>query len=454
MPASDPGMRRVSVHSGAIGADLALPAGLPVAVLIPSVVDILRLHDVDDPEARRYHLSPPGSSALDSSMTLAQNGVTDGAVLVLSRYPTPPPQIRYDDMAEAITATLHATPPWNRRASRLTGAVAAGCLTAIGALALVRNGFGANAGATAGVAALAGFVALLGSAFARRACRDPSAALALGLHATGFAVVAGFLAVPGTPGVANVLLAAMAAAVTSALGVRACGGGEPALTAASCVAVIVAVAAFAGVITASPPQALGSAAALVSLGLLGPAARISLVLAGLSPRPASSTSADDSEPCGESVAAKALRADNWLAGLHAAFSASAAAGAVVTVLAGAPRLCCGAFGALTGGLLLLRSRSVDGIRMLVFVITGIVVLGITFGVIALRTPEHGPSIVAVTAMLAAAAMYLGFVAPVMPLSPPLHRGVELLECAALIAMVPLTCWICGVYGAIRGLNLR
>src|SRR5208283_530052 len=214
------------------------------------------------------------------------------------------------------------------------------------------------------------------------------------------------------------------------------------LTAVSCGAMVIAVAALVGVITAAPLHAIGSVSALVSLGLLGVAARVSIVLSGLSPQLPPTPDVDDIEPSGACVAAKAIRADNWLASLLAGLSSSAAVGAVVTVLAGAPRLSCIAFGTVTGALLLLRSRSSDRRRMLVFVISGIVIAGTTFGVAALRAPEHGPWVAAATAMLAAAAMYLGFVAPAISLSPAVRRGIELLECLALIAMVPLTCWIC------------
>jgi hypothetical protein len=88
----------------------------------------------------------------------------------------------------------------------------------------------------------------------------------------------------------------------------------------------------------------------------------------------------------------------------------------------------------------------------VFVISGIVTTGTTFGFAALSNPEHGPWIAGVTAMLSALAVYLGFIAPAMSLSPVVRRSVELLECVALVSMVPLTCWICGLYGAVRGLN--
>ena len=90
LSASDPGLRRVSVHAGTAVVDLALPAAVPVATLIPSIVDILDGHGADrsgDQPADRYRLSLPGAPALHASTTLAQNGIRDGAVLILSPVP-------------------------------------------------------------------------------------------------------------------------------------------------------------------------------------------------------------------------------------------------------------------------------------------------------------------------------------------------------------------------------
>jgi ESX secretion system protein EccD len=461
LQASDPGLRRVSVHAGTTVIDLALPAGVPVAILISSIVDILKGREVDGPddlEARRYHLSRPGESALDTSTTLAQNDIRDGAVLVLNQPATPPPAPRYDDVAEAVSATLDGTArpsdhSQHRKAARLTGALAAGFLTGVGGLALIRNALGNNIirglGTTASVAALAGLIALLFAMIAHRAYRDPIAGLALSVIATAFAGVAGFLVVPGTPGIPNVLLGATAAAVTSVLAMRVSGCGVVTLTAVSCVALVVAVAALVGVFTAAPLRAIGSASVLISLGLLGAAARVSIMLAGLSPRLPPSPGA-----AGACLAGKAIRADNWLTSLLTAFASSAAVGAIITVLAGAPRLSCIAFGTVTGALLFLRARSVDAKRMLVFVISGIAITATTFGVVALSTPQRGALIAAVTAVLAAAAIYLGFIAAAVSPTPLVRRSVEALECLALVAMVPLTCWICGLYSAVRGLNLK
>ncbi|HWS94150.1 MAG TPA: type VII secretion integral membrane protein EccD, partial [Mycobacterium sp.] len=400
MPASDPGLRRVSVHAGTALVDLALPANVPLAILVSSIIDILKGRGVDGSgalEARRYQLSRLGAAALDTSTTLAQNGIRDGAVLVLSQSPTPLPAARCDDVAEAVSATLDAaarprTHYQHLRATCLTGALVASCLTGIGALALVRNALNHNSvrdpGTAAGVAAVAGLVALLFAAIAHRAYQEPITGIALSGIATAFAAVAGFLVVPGTPGIPNVLLGATAAAVTSVLALRVSGCGVVTLTAVSCVATVIAIAALVGVITAAPLRAIGSVSALISLGVLGVAARVAILLAGLSPRLPPTPDLETLETEAARLAAKTIRADNRLASLRAAFSASAAVGAIITVLAGAPRLCCIAFGTLTGALLLLRARSVDGRPTPVFVISGIVITGTTFGVVALRACDE------------------------------------------------------------------
>ena len=454
MSASDPGLRRVSVHAGTAVVDVALPAAVPVATLIPSIIDILDDCGADrsgDQAATPYQLSLPGLSALSASTTLAQNDIRDGAVLILSQPSTRLPAPRYDDVADAVAATLDSDArPATRRASQLSGAMAASFFTGIGGLVLIRNALSTNAarhtGATAGVVATASLLALLFAVTAHRAYRDSVAGLTLSLVATAFAAVAGFMAVPASSGAPNVLLAAMAAAVTSVLALRITDCGVVALTAVSCFAMVIAVAAFAGVMTAAPLRTIGSMSVLASLGLLGIAGRVSILLAGLSPR----------VPAGAGLAAKAVRADAWLRSLLAAFSSSTAVGAIITAAAargsGAPRSGCVAFAAVTGTLLLLRARSAGGTTTLVFVISGIATFGTTFAACADAMPGHGPWIAALTAMLSAAAVYLGFVAPALSPSPVLRRSVELSEYLALVAMAPLTCWVCGFYGAVRALN--
>lgn len=449
LTASDSGLRRVSVHAGGTATDLALPAGVPVAVLIPSVVDVLGAHGSDDSgEARRLQLTRPGTAPLSASATLAQNGIRDGDVLILTQGATPPPAPRHDDVAVAVSAKLGGAPrpgaPARRRqTARLTGAIAAACLTGIGAVALVRDAFSAGVTDVAvGVVASAGLLALLGAAVAHRTYGDATAGLALGAIAAAFAALAGFLAVPGPPGPPNLALAAAAAAVISVLGMRVSGCGAVTLTALACVAGVIAGTAVVGVITAAPSRALGAVSALISVGLLGLAARLSLALARLSPQLPPPADLDQ----------RAIRAHHWFTSLRAAFASTAAVGAVVAVLAGAGRPSCIAFGAATGAWLLLRVRS-QGDPTPVLAASGMVTVTTAFGVVALNLRGHGAWVAATMATLVATAVGLGFVAAATSLSPALARGVEALERALLIAMVPTACWVCGLYGAVRGLTL-
>ncbi len=459
LPATDTGLRHVSVHWDTAVVDLTLPAGIPVAVLIPPIVDML---DVDRPggDAGRYRLSVPGAPGLDPSMTLVQNNIGDGTVLVLSRSTTPLPAPRYLDEAEAVSASLDATAepsrdPSRRRVARIIGAATAALSVGVAGLLIVRNMFGASAIRDSGtpVALIAAGALAVGlAALAHRGFKDNTAGLTLSVTATAFAGIAGFSAVPGAPGAPSVLLAAAAAGATSVVAMRVSGCGVVTLTAVSCCAAIIALAALVSVISGAPLHVIAAAAGLASLGLLTMAARASIALAGLSPRLGTPDAAEN-EPGGAVLRSRAVRADRWLASLFAGLSLSATVAAVVTVLAGAPRLTCTAFGTLTGALLLLRSRSTDTARTLMFAISGIVIAATTFAVTAARTGMSGPWVATATTLSVAVAMFLGFVAPARPAPPWLHRSAGLLQWLALAAMVPLTCWICGLYGAVRGLSL-
>ncbi len=449
---------RVCVHCGTTAVDLVLPAGIPIAVLIPQIVEIL---DIRDPDRRagRYQLALPGAAALDPALTLTQNRINDGTVLVLSRTRVPALTRHYVDVAEAVSVTLDSTQPpaQHPRAARFAGVLAAACLTSVGGFAMVQNTFSVNAArdaaACAAVFASAAVLALGLAALVHRGYPDPVAGPALSMLATAFAAIAGFVAVPGTPSISNVLLAATAAAAASVTAMRTARRGVVTLTAVACVALVIAGAALGGMVSAAPLHIVGSVSALACLGLLGIAARTSIVLTGLSPRLPAAPDANDVAPAGAWVSAQAIRADSWLTSLLAGLSLSATVGAVVAVVAGAPRLSCTVFGAITSLLLLLRSRTDHRRRTLVSAAGGIVIAATTFGVAATRTPMPAPWIATATVLLVAAAMYLGFVLPAQALSPSLGRSVELLEWLALVAMVPLTCQISGLYGAVRGLNL-
>jgi ESX secretion system protein EccD len=457
---------RVSVYAEDVHVDVALPAAVPVGSLIPPIVDILAAEygHRDESVAARHQLSLPGHVALESSKTLAQIGIRDGTALILTSSSTELAASCFDDAAEAVSMSLAATArPWPRWAARLTSAMAASWLAGASAVVLIRAAFSTNDARRidgAGVAAAVGAIALLAATVGYRVFRDRISGLTLGVVASGFAAIAGLLAVPGGPGAPNALLAATAAAATSTVAMRLTRCCTVAFTALSCLAAIAAAGAAVGAVTATPLQAIGTMLAAISLGLLEVSARASIVLAGLSPRLTSEPKAaiDEPAPSLHLLSAKAIHADNWLTSLVVAFSTSAGLGAIGAALgacsAGGPRVLGITFATITGGILLLRARSQSDLaRSVALVVSGIATLSTTFVVAATAYPLQTPWIGAAAAMLATVAMGLGVIAPGMTISPIGRRSIELVEYLALAAIVPLACWICGFYSAARGLNL-
>lgn len=448
------GLRRVSIYADSAHVDLVLPADVPIEALIPAIVDIstARSGSGAQPMTVRYQLALPGDVALKSSETLAQNGIRDGTTLILTSSSTELAAPRFDDTAEGVSMSLApAVRPWTRQAARLAGALLAVWLAGTGAAVLMRTAFAANDArhtAGVGVAAVVGFIALLAAVIAQHVFRDRTAGLTLGLVATTFIALAGLLVARGAPGAPGTLLAT-AAAVASAASLRVMGCCATVFTALCCFATAATAATLVAAVSAAPLQAIAAGSAAISLVLVEASAPVSIMLAGLSPELSS-------DP--QSVNSKAIRANTWLTSLVAGFSASAALGAIGAV--GAPHAAGGSralgitFATVTGGALLLRSRvHHDLARSVPLIVTGIVTLSVTLLIAAATYPRHAWQVAAGLTLLAAAALCLGVITHAITFSPITRRGVELLEYLALAVIAPLACWICGLYSAVRGLNL-
>jgi type VII secretion integral membrane protein EccD len=458
------GLRRVSVYADSHHVDLVLSALVPIGSLMPPIVDILaegghRAQTV----AALHQLSLPGKMALDPSKTLAQLGIRDGTTLILTSSATILTPPRVDDMAEAVSMSLAPTVrPWTRQAARLISILAASCLAGTGAAVLIRTAFDTNDARRSGcavVAAVAGFIALPAAVLAYRVFRDRTAGLALGLAASGFAALAGFLAVPDEVAAPNALLAT-AATATSATALRVMGCCATAFTALACFATIEAAAAAVAAVTAAPLQAIGAASAAISLVLVELSAPLSIMLAGLSSQVTTEpdTAREDLAVARHRLNIRAIRADSWLTSLVAAFSGAAALGAIGAAagshFASGRDLLGMAFATITGAVLLLRARSHrDLTRSVPLMVSGTITLSATFVIAAIAYPVRTPYIAAASIMLAAAALCLGFITRTVTFSPIGRRSLELLEYLALAVIGPLACWMCGLYGAARGMNL-
>lgn len=216
---------RVAVRLGGAELDVALPTGVPVGALLPSLWDIAASHGVAPrpaPAVSAWRLHQPGRGPLDSSTTLSESGIRDGDVLILSPAPTPEPHVRTHDSADELARTM-AGPVWTSEWSR-------------------------------------------------------TAALLIGVAATG---LIGFMVVPGPFAAPRLLLAAAAAALASVLCTAVTRRtGDPMLIAAM-VSGLVAVAALPATLTAAQ-SAHSTGVALGALGVivLCVAGRMALATAG------------------------------------------------------------------------------------------------------------------------------------------------------------------------------
>ncbi|WIM87635.1 type VII secretion integral membrane protein EccD [Candidatus Mycobacterium wuenschmannii] len=431
-------VRRVSIHADAARVDAVVSAAEPVGSLIPAMVDALTQHtDFDAGHvARRYRLVVQGR-VVAPSKTLSELLIADGMSLTLTHEATaflPPP---CDDAAEAVSTEVAGIERrWSRPAAQSVAALVGGGFSVVGAMVLLRNGFGPDGGqrlGCVGVAATIGLLALLAAVTAYRVFSEQAAGLALGVVAVGCGGLAGSLAVPGGPGAPNALFAA-AAAATSATVMRTIGCHTVIFTTLACSGTACTAAAFAAVITGGSPAVIGAGLAAASLAVIEAAPSISVALARLSAE----------EP------QHARRAHAWLTSLIAAPSAAAALG----VVCAASRMSTSAtiFAVVVGSVMILRARTHhDVTRAVSLIVCGSVCVGAAFLAFAVAHPRHTLPVAGLCVALGVATLGLG--GNRVNVSPGVRRSIELVESAAFAAVAPLALWLSGLLGAIRGLDL-
>jgi len=439
--------RRLTVRADATSVDLVLPDAVPVGSLVPAILDALA--DAGGvkpgPIAVSYQLSCPGGNLLDASKTLAELEIRDGCTLLLvgsaMKFVAP----ACDDMAEAVSLTVAgAARPWTRRLARVVGALSAGCLAGVAAAVLARTAFGADEQRLGciGVAGSAGLLALLAAVMAFRVFDEPDAGLTLGVAAIVFAALAGGFVVPGGPGAPNALVGSAAAATTAAA-LRVFTGRTATFTVLACLTTAGAAAAAVGVVVGAPLPAVGAGMAATSLAVIEAAAPLSMLLARLSP-------VIDEDP--DDLHAKALHAHTWLTSVIAAFSVSAAIGAIgATRKPDAPSI---VFSTVVGLALVLRARRDHDVgRSLPAIVCGGVTLCASIVAAAAAYPKFTFEIAAVTMALSTLALYLGFMTDPTTAAPTGRRGVERAQYFALATVAPFAFWLCGLYAAARSLNV-
>jgi len=440
---------RLSIQHGPGIVDLALPSETPVGVLMPSIVDLVQRGGVEVAEGRQWHLARVGQGRLNSTVSLHDNAIRDGELLLLTTTAPPSPEWVRDDPWQAAvdTADTGCAP------TRVTAIAASLCTAVLGATALVWSGVVTDAtghlitGGTISSAAAIGAVAM------RRAHADPILGVTLSVIAVVFGAAAGFLAVPAGPSTANSLLASATACSISILLLRVTRCGAVCLTALATFTALSSVAFACGVAWTLPVATTGAALSALSLGILGVSARLSIAAAGLAP--AMPSTADLAHDGPGSVMPRAVTAHNTLTGLVIGSAAAVALGAalVASGLVGDSRMWPrgAAFAVMVGLVMVLRARThIDIRRHAALIVGGTAAIAAGAALVVVSMPAQGNWVCILAAAVGLSMLGGVFGATVNPL---VRRAVEVSEYLALAAVVPLACWVGGLYGLIRGVSL-
>jgi type VII secretion integral membrane protein EccD len=419
---------RLSVQSDRDGqtvtVDMALPAGTPVGALLPSIVALAEQPSCESPQC--WRLDRVSGSSLDESITLAENGVHDGELLVLAAVDAPAlGLVRWGSFRTAAEAgsPRDASPPVPGPACVWAAVLAALVLCA----------------RPAGHPSIHLFIAAIGTCIAAAVAVTGRSAASI-MAAVSLAAATGFLTVPSAPGPANVFLAAAAAASLSLVLLRWIDQSPSTLVATACFSALIAVVVIIPVVTVVPVATVGAILSVSAVGVLTLSGRMAIPLSGL-------TTDQYAE-----VDERAIRAHATLAGLIGGCAGAAVLGTVLVGVGchryGAPSLAGAGFAAAIGVVLFLRVRThVDEARRRALTVAGLASASAAFAITAMAHPAQTGWVSAVLI-----AIGLGATRP-LRLNAVAVRAVEVLEYAALVAVVPLACWVGGVYAMVRGMSL-
>ncbi|MEI5033232.1 type VII secretion integral membrane protein EccD [Streptomyces sp. S1A(2023)] len=455
---------RLTVRAPARSIDLAVPADVPVADLLPAVLgyagDNLEEAGIDH---GGWVLQRLGGEPLDEELTLDSYGLRDGDTLYLRPRDEALPEVHLDDLVDGIATTMRDHPfGWTPKVSRwvLLGIVVAVLIG--GFLVIAWPGGSSLSRSVFGTAA--GLLLLAGAGAASRAVGDAGAGAALGFMVGPYLALAGWL-LPGgelsgphayeTLGAR--LLAASAAMAGGAVLALAVVAAFAALFLS--VAVVSLFAATAAVLLLTtdlaPVHAAGILAVLaVVLGAFVPSLAFRMSGMRMPPLPTNAQQLQEGiEPhAASAVSARAVLADGWMTSLYGAVGLVGVA--CVVVLAWERELAEIIMTVALCLLLVLHARGLGNIwQRMSLVVPG--VLGLLLLVlVAAPAATPGNRLVTAAGLLAAAAAVAiaAWTVPGRRLVPYWGRAGELLHSALAIAVLPLALWVLGVYGALRSIN--
>lgn len=452
---------------------MAIPVDVPVALVIPSVVDMVSQHSRSnefDNSGERFQpsewvLARIGQPPFSNSLSLGEQGVRDGELLMLESAEHVAPTPLFDDiMYNVAIADVDHFRSWSPKVARATGAVIAVLAMLAGCTGLLAAPDTMPGWITGAVAVLIAILLVVAGTVAARMYADTGSALVLNGSALPAAFTAGMLIVPDHYGWANILLGSVLVGATALLAWRVSGVGLALFIGAATISVFAIAAGLVGLLTSQPSKAIGAVAAALGLGALSLAPRISMMLARLPlpPVPTPGTPIDPTEddpddhralPTMDVLQTKSERARMYLTGLVSATVLVTVVGALAATdpRAHNPYWPGIALALVCAVVLAFRSRTYVGAELAVALIAGGAAIALIMMVGAAYALGQPLAIFAAAMVLLVAALVLGTIVPHQTATPPMRRAVELLEYGFVAAVLPLVFWVAELYTLVRSL---
>jgi type VII secretion integral membrane protein EccD len=459
------GLTRITVSAPRRRIDLVLPDHVPVAELLPTVLDYAGEGAADDAEKHGgFDLRRTDGKTINPAQSMAMQQIRDGEILHLAPRHADWPEGEYDDVVEAIAAGAKVLgKPWEGNHTRVTGltiAAISGVLTLVG---LWLSGPPVSDGwLLPGVCALvAGAVLLTIGVALARASGDSVAGATMGGLSLPFAAFGGYVVLGGhylmsqftAP---HLLVGSAALLVFSIVGFYAVGESLRVFTAGVIVGVMGLVAAALS-FTDWSTAGVGAATVSITVAFLPSIPVLSMRFAKLPmpelPQSAKELVKDTPNPPKEEIFAKVVRADELLTGLLIGVS-------IVTVLclyiidrdgipAAAPILV-----GVVGGVYLLRARLFPAVRQRVPLLAAgmigvILLIDDLVGLFGQDLQLIGLLVVALPLVVLATAS--GLVYSKRAPSPYIGRIADWTDILLIIAVVPVACTTMGLFSFFRGL---
>ncbi|MEU9078430.1 type VII secretion integral membrane protein EccD [Kitasatospora sp. NPDC048538] len=450
------GLCRLRFRTPAAVLELAVPADVPLADLLPAVLAHAGPElEEQGVEHDGWILQRLGGPPLDEELGADALDLHDGDELHLRPRRDALPEVHYDDLPDAVATGMRARSDTWRPA--LTHHLALGlAVTALaGGLAVLLLPGPAQPRVLA--AAATGLLLLLGALSASRAVGDAGAGTALGAAAVPYLALAGaLLPTGGGPGAtgARFLAGGCAAAGAAVLALAAVGCAAPLFLGAVLTALY---GVLAGALLLGGQDGGQTAAVLAVLAVIvgafvpGICFRLSGLRLPALPRNAEELQEGIAAVPSATVRSRSAVADGYLTAFHLALGAVLTG--CVTLVADEPGWAGTALTATLSVLLLLHARAIGSIpQRLSVLLPGVYGPALLLGHRVVGEPTGGRLSVLVLLLVVAAALAVtAWTIPGRRLLPYWGRAADLLHTAAAVAVIPLALAVAGVYHALRGL---